>query len=212
MSTNSSDRQKRIVQELEFDARTAKRVRWTEWEFAIEAPHQVRVTNASYGTEKADHVYTVTVTDHDDPDLFVPIHCDCPADHYNEEDCKHKVAVAVCGGSVLVRAAMAYESEQDLNGQPHAIVMTDGGQYVVHNGRERDLEPERARERAWYMAVLEDDPSVRADALGLTCPDWCEGPTNGDLPCFRCHFVEKRSNQKQSGTPNHDEEQNPFSL
>lgn len=202
MKEHTSDRQKRIVQQLNFDARTAKRVRWTEWEFTIIAPHQVRVTNASYGSEQADHTYTVTIADHNDADVVVPLHCDCPADHYNEDDCKHKVAVAVCGGPVVLGAAMAYTTDRDA--QSTTRVMTDGGQQVDHDGRDRDVEPERARERAAYMRAPAHDRAARADALGLTCPEWCDGPDDEELCCFRCFFVGEPAESESTDKQTHD--------
>jgi len=206
MSENTTDRQKRIVQKLEFDARTAKRVRWTEWEFSIKAPHQVCVTNASYGAEKSDHVYSVTIAeDEDDADLFVPLHCDCPADHYQEDDCKHKVAIAVCGGPVLVGAAMAYATDGDEVPSRASRVMTDGGQQFVSEGRDRDIEPERAQERAAYVHALSADQTARADALGLSCPDWCDGPMSEDLCCFRCHFINREASKEDTVGQEHDQ-------
>lgn len=102
-STTTAD--KRIVEELNYGSKTAKRVGWEAWEFAVEAPHLVRVTNASYGYEKDDHSYLVGVEDRDG--LLVPAECECPADKYNEEyDCKHKVALATIGGPVVLQTAV----------------------------------------------------------------------------------------------------------
>lgn len=52
MSTNDTTADKSIVEELNFGTKTSKRATWEAWEFSIEAPHLVRVTNASYGVEK----------------------------------------------------------------------------------------------------------------------------------------------------------------
>jgi|GEM_PF-544733 len=96
---------KRIVEELNFGAKTSKRVGWEQFEFGVEAPHLVRVTNASYGCEKDEHSYLVGVEDRDG--LLVPAECECPADKYNEEyDCKHKVALATIGGPVVLQTAV----------------------------------------------------------------------------------------------------------
>ena len=196
MRDNTTDRQKRIVQELTFDTKTAKRVRWSEWEFTIAAPHQIKVVNASYGSEQADHVYTVTVADHDEhDDLLVPLHCTCPADQYGDNDCKHKVAVAVCGGPVLFGAAMAYAPGRDDGEAPITPVMTDGGQRVAHDGCDRDVESERARERERYARAPAHDREARADALGLECPEGCDGPASDSLPCFRCFYVGLRDTE-----------------
>jgi len=107
MSANDSAAEKSIVTELTFGAKTSKRVSWGSWEFAVESPHLVRVTNASYGAEKADHSYLVGVEDRDG--VLVPAECECPADKYNEKyDCKHKVALATVGGPVVLEASVNY--------------------------------------------------------------------------------------------------------
>jgi len=105
MTENASAADKRIVEELNFGAKTAKRVGWEAWEFTVESPHLVRVTNASYGFEKEDHSYLVGIEDRDG--LHTPAECECPADKYNDEyDCKHKVALATVGGPVVLEAAI----------------------------------------------------------------------------------------------------------
>jgi hypothetical protein len=96
---------------LNYGKKTAKRVGWEAWEFAVEGPHLVRVTNASYGYEKADHSYLVGVEDRDG--LLVPAECECPADKYNEEyACKHRVACATTAGPVVLQAAVDYPIEE----------------------------------------------------------------------------------------------------
>ncbi|MCU4799616.1 SWIM zinc finger family protein [Halobacteria archaeon HArc-gm2] len=106
MNTKNSAAEKRIaVDHLNFGAKTSKRVGWEAWEFSVEAPHLVRVTNAAYGFEKDDHSYLVGIEDRDG--LLVPSECECKADQYNEEyDCKHKVALATIGGPVVLQAAV----------------------------------------------------------------------------------------------------------
>ncbi|MFC7325457.1 hypothetical protein ACFQMF_12790 [Halorubrum rutilum] len=105
MTDNNSAADKSIVNELNFGTKTSKRVGWEAWEFGVEAPHLVRVTNAAYGFEKEDHSYLVGVEDRDG--LLIPAECECPADKYNEEhDCKHKVALATIGGPVILQAAV----------------------------------------------------------------------------------------------------------
>lgn len=105
MTDNNSAADKSIVNELNFGAKTSKRVGWEAWEFSVEAPHLVRVTNAAYGFEKEDHSYLISVEDRDG--VLVPAECECPADKYNEEyDCKHKVALATVGGPVVLEASV----------------------------------------------------------------------------------------------------------
>jgi hypothetical protein len=111
MSSKATTTEKRIVNQLSFGAKTAKRVTWEAWEFEIVAPYQIRVTNASYGIEKDDHQYTVTVEKQDG--VLVPVECECPADQYNEDyACKHRVAVATIGGPVMLDAASAFEQPE----------------------------------------------------------------------------------------------------
>ena len=110
MEANTAERNKSAVEYLKFGAKTSKRVTWESWEFTIEAPHLVRVTNASYGCEKDDHSYLVGVEDRDG--VLVPAECDCPADMYNREyDCKHKVALAAVGGAVVLDAAAGFSTQ-----------------------------------------------------------------------------------------------------
>lgn len=105
MTEHESASQKRVVEELNFGSKTSKRVGWTAWEFSIERPHLVRVTNASYGYEKADHSYLVGIEARDG--LLVPSECECPADKFNEEyDCKHKVALATIAGPLVLQTAV----------------------------------------------------------------------------------------------------------
>ncbi|WP_049987281.1 SWIM zinc finger family protein [Halobellus rufus] len=130
METNTAERNKSAVEYLNFGAKTSKRVTWESWEFTIEAPHLVRVTNASYGVEKDDHSYLVGVEDRDG--VLVPAECECPADMYNEEyDCKHKVALAAVGGAVVLDAAAAFshqstESDESiLAGECDCTILSD---------------------------------------------------------------------------------------
>ncbi|ELZ92884.1 hypothetical protein C440_12224 [Haloferax mucosum ATCC BAA-1512] len=124
MSANDSTAKKSIVTELNFGAKTSKRVSWESWEFAVEAPHLVRVTNASYGFEKADHSYLVGVEDRDG--VLVPAECECPADKYNEEyDCKHKVALATVGGPVVLEAAVNFPTPSGNPERSNASTVAD---------------------------------------------------------------------------------------
>ncbi|WP_348609989.1 SWIM zinc finger family protein [Halobaculum rarum] len=106
MTEHNSAVDKSVVNELDFGARTVKRVTWEAFEFTIVGPHQIEVTNASYGFEKDDHTYTVGVEEREG--RAVPAECSCPADIHREPDCKHKVAVAAIGTSVVLQAALDY--------------------------------------------------------------------------------------------------------
>ena len=168
MTDNNSAADKRIVNELTFGAKTSKRVGWETWEFAIEGPHLVRVTNASYGFEKEDHSYLVGIEDRDG--LLTPSECECPADKYNEEyDCKHKVALATVGGPVVLQAAVDYQTPGVDTGRTptktlEAELRTDGG--VVSEQTDEDL-----------------------PTLGGTEHSECDcDDLHGDFPCADCYI------------------------
>lgn len=164
MKNETAETEKRIVEQLNFGAKTAKRVGWEAWEFAIVGPRQIEVTNASYGFEKDDHTYNVTVNEQGS--RFIPVECECPADQYNEEyDCKHKIAVASIGGPVLLGAAMAFTNEREGHqeaGKTAAELLTDGGQTTN--------QPE-------------------SDSSG-SCPNGaagCVGPESDGIQCWECY-------------------------
>ena len=172
MTTNETAAEKRIADQLDFGPKTAKRVTWEAWEFTVVGPHQVEVTNASYGAEKEDHTYVVGVAKFDG--VAVPAECECPADVHREPDCKHKVALATIGGSTVLGAAVAHDSPatSSSNGTEEATTVadalrTDGGSVAV------------------------TPQSDEAD----TCPngeEWCPGPDGDSLPCFDCYRGENR--------------------
>jgi len=141
---NSAVKKRTAVDQLSFDGRTAKRVGWEAFEFTIVGPHQVEVTNASYGCEKGDHTYTVGVEKRGG--IPAPAECECPADLHRESDCKHKVALATIGGPVVLNAAVDYEDTGELSVRDENVptvadkLQTDGGtandgeasQYAYH--------------------------------------------------------------------------------
>ena len=121
-----------VAETLNYGAKTAKRAAWEAWSLKIVDPRKVRVTNESYGCEKDEHRYIVTVEERDG--LFVPAECECPADQYNEDySCKHRVAVATIGGPVVLSAAMAFESDES-----KPPVRSDGGVVEVDQEAEKD--------------------------------------------------------------------------
>lgn len=166
MTEKNSAADKSIVNELNFGAKTSKRVGWEAWEFSIEAPHLVRVTNASYGFEKSDHSYLVGVEDRDG--LLVPAECECPADKYNEEyDCKHKVALATVAGSVTLQAAIdcptpTVEGGESTTQTLEERLRADGG--AIADETSSDSLPLNAEE------------SEECDCAGLS----------DDFPCWPC--------------------------
>jgi hypothetical protein len=172
MSANDSTAEKSIVNELNFGAKTSKRVTWEAWEFSVESPHLVRVTNASYGFEKDDHSYLVGVEDRDG--VLVPAECECPADKYNEEyDCKHKVALATVGGPVVLKASVNFATPSVDTEHSNASTLsdklrTDGGTKTED---------------------VRDEPN----ALNASEHDECEECANlsDDFPCFPC-FINGR--------------------
>ena len=72
---------------LAFSRRVRRRAEYEALAFSL-VPDGVLVRNESY-EDPANHEYIVHVTD------GVPVACDCPADAYFEEACKHRVAVAM---------------------------------------------------------------------------------------------------------------------
>ncbi|RKS81452.1 hypothetical protein BDK61_0738 [Haloarcula quadrata] len=163
MQSTDSSSEKRVVEELNFDAKTARRAGWKAFEFSIEAPHLVGVTNASYGFKKNDHSYLVGVEEREG--LHVPAECECKADRYDDNhDCKHKVALATVGGPVVLQAAVDFEnaaagfpvttSESVPTGADK--LETDGGTVTVTN---------------------DSDSCENGD-------ERCNGPDGTGLPCF----------------------------
>ena len=131
MTANDSAADKSIVNQLDFTAQTSKRVTWEQFEFSVEGPHLVHVTNASYGYLKDDHTYRVGVAERDGQ--LIPAECNCPADRHHDPDCKHKVALALCGGPVVMQAAADYQPSEE-NESPQEVrtaadkLRTDGGE------------------------------------------------------------------------------------
>jgi len=170
MSSNVAATEKRIVSQLSFGQKTAKRVSWEAWEFEIVGPQQVEVTNASWGAEKDEHRYIVTVEDQNG--LFIPDKCECPADQYNDDySYKHQVAVATVGGPVVLGAAMAYTSDRSSQSEPTTMVDK------IRTGRGTDVGSD-----------VDDDVAGDSDAVDR--PDDCNcAPFMADhgLPCWPCY-------------------------
>ena len=164
MTTNDDTAEKRTaVEHLSFGAKTAKRVAWEAWEFTVEGPHQVRVTNASYGYLKDDHSYVVGVEVQNGQAL--PAECGCPADRYSEEyACKHRVSLATIGGPTVLNAAVKYE------------VPTRTG----------DSEPTTAADR------LRADGGGLHAYTDATDDEPCRDCMN-DFPCFACYSATEDS-------------------
>jgi hypothetical protein len=164
MTDNTTAADKSIVNELTFGAKTSKRVGWEAWEFTVESPHLVRVTNASYGFEKDDHSYLVGIEDRDG--VLVPAECECPADKYNEEyDCKHKVALATVGGPVVLEASVNYPTSSPKRSNATRLsdkLRADGG--VTTEEIEADSKP---------FDAVESGECDCAESLG-------------DFPCWPC--------------------------
>jgi hypothetical protein len=164
MRENETAAEKRIADRLDFGPKTAKRVTWEAWEFTVVGPHQVEVTNASYGTEKDDHAYVVGVKDCDG--VAVPAECECPADVHREPDCKHKVALATVGSSTVLRAAVACDSSAAASSSPAPFDDTTATDALQTDGG----------------TVTTDKPE--------TCQNGsprCPGPDGDRLPCFDCY-------------------------
>ena len=168
MEENDDRSEKRnAVDYLSFGAKTAKRVAWEAWEFTVEGPHQVRVTNASYGYLKDDHSYVVGVEVRDGQAL--PAECGCPADRYSEEyACKHRVSLATIGGPTVLNAAVEYEAPAQTG----------------------DSEPTTAADK-----LRADGGDVLADS-DATDDEPCEDCL-GDFPCFDCFEPDGDSREEE---------------
>jgi len=169
MTEHDSTAEKRIVQKLDFDAKTAKRVGWEMWEFTIVGPHQVEVTNAAYGFLKDDHSYVVGIEKRGD--VPIPAECECPADIHREPDCKHKVALTTVGGATVLNAATAFTESSAPFPSRSAENVTTGADKLQADGG----------------AVTSDDQAG-------DCPNGderCDGPDGDVFPCFDCFEVEQ---------------------
>jgi len=169
MTKNDTAVDKSIAEEMDFGAKTAKRVGWEAWEFSIAGPHQVEVTNASYGYEKDDHAYVVGIEKRDG--VPVPVECDCPADVHRESDCKHKVALATVGGTAVLNAAVDFENlTAALSSSTEDGVTTAADKLQTDGG----------------TATVSEDSD--------TCPNGdarCDGPDGEAPPCFACFEVDR---------------------
>lgn len=154
-----------LLDHLDFSNRTAKRVAWEAWEFTVEGPYLVRVTNAAYGYLKDDHSYVVGIEDRGG--ILVPAECECPADVHHDKDCKHKLALATVGGPVVIQAAADYEPPAELDAERPITaadkLRADGGTQSVDAG---DPGPSAEEER----------PECDCAVLSGAFPCW---------PCYR---------------------------
>lgn len=82
-----------------------KRVGWNAFEFTVERPHQVRVTNASYGFEKEDHTTTPWASRSVTASLC-PLNAGARPSTQRAADYKHKVALATVGSTVVLQTAV----------------------------------------------------------------------------------------------------------
>mgnify|MGYP000439326247 CR=1 FL=1 len=163
---DSTADKRNAVDHLNFGSKTSKRATWEAWEFSVEAPHLVRVTNAAYGIEKADHSYLVGVEDRDG--VLVPAECECPADKYRDDyDCKHKVALATVGGSVVLEASVNFSTPEENPKRSNASTVAD-------------------KLRADGGATTEE-VDEGSNSLDASEQDECEVCAElSDLPCWSC--------------------------
>lgn len=156
-----------IVRHLDFNAITAKRVAWGDWDFTIVGPSTVEVTNASYGFLKDEHTYRVVLDEEGLPDS-----CECPGyeHHFGPKGMadKHMVAPAVVGGPIVIEAARSYPADEPSTltspGRESEGLVTDGG------------------------AVT--GPGVASGSLTEDDEDECEACEElpDDFPCANCYI------------------------
>ena len=162
MSIKTGTTEKSIVDQLDFSAKTARRVTWEEWEFTVVGPHQVEVTNASYGYLKDDHSYLVGIEVRGGRAL--PVECQCPADIHHDQDCKHKVALAAIGGQTVLNAAVQYETPETTD-KPEVKTVADklrgdGGVVAPSNPTEDDCDCERLSDFPCWPCVRDGRRSL----------------------------------------------------
>lgn len=101
--------------------------------------------------------------------MSVPAECDCPADLYREEDdCKHKVALATVGGPSVFNAAVEFDSP---TAGEMSAPKTAADEFATDGG----------------VPAAVDSPTVDA------CPNGdprCDGPGGVGLECFACYRPE----------------------
>lgn len=86
MTTETRSTENGIVRDA--DPNTIKRAQWEAFQFDLETPGLIRVTNGSYENPE-DHSYLVNI------ETDTPVACQCKAFQYQERPCKHMVAVAI---------------------------------------------------------------------------------------------------------------------
>ncbi|WP_331714004.1 SWIM zinc finger family protein [Halobacterium sp. CBA1126] len=145
---------------------------WESYEFTVVSPHQVEVTNASWGHEKADHSYIVGIEE--GAGIPVPAECGCKADQHREDyDCKHKVALASVGGPVVLQAAVEYATPAEDTGETTTQTLED---------------KLRADGGAITEETVEESPAFYAENPGK-----CDCDSLGDnFPCWPCVRAERK--------------------
>jgi len=166
MTENVSTADKSIVAELNYGAKTAKRVGWEAWEFTVTGPHQIEVTNVSWGFLKDDHSYIVGVEEHEG--LIIPAECGCKADKFREDyDCKHKVALATVGGPIVLQAAVdcpiTGDSENTTSQTLNDKLRPDGG-------------------------AVTDETTNDPKPLNASKHEDCNCTEYSNFPCFECYL------------------------
>lgn len=86
MSKQTRGTENGIVREA--DPKAVKRAQWEAFEFDLEAPGLIRVSNGSYENPE-NHSYLVNI------ETDIPVACQCKAFEYGDGPCKHMVAVAI---------------------------------------------------------------------------------------------------------------------
>lgn len=168
METNTPSAEKGIVTELNFCAKTSKRITWEDWMFTIVGPLQIEVCNESYGYLKDEHTYRVTDGERDG--LVVLAECECPTDRYREEyGCKHKVTLATVGGPVVLDEACDFPTTDS---DAASEAMTTAADKLATDGGTK-------------TTTTTTDPECSRSKMGSNRPDECAfRPRLNDLPCW----------------------------
>ena len=135
MSAKTCGTENSIVNDA--DQKTVKRAQWEAFEFDLEAPGLIRVSNGSYENPEG-HSYLVNV------ETETPVACECKAFEYSDGPCKHMVAVAI--REPVLKAAQAE-------------LLPDGGSgpETCKNGQEGCCGPD-AEDLPCFDCYLEGNP------------------------------------------------------
>lgn len=154
-----------VLNSLAHDTKTAKRIAYSQWEFTIAGPFEIKVCNASYGYLRDEHTYRVMIGE-----AGTPVSCSCKRfKHYhnpNGRAGKHILAVATVSGQTSLDAAREFSLHSTPSGATNVKIVVEK---MKTDGR---------------LMTTKPDPE--------TCPNgepYCDDPESYDLPCCGCYLI-----------------------